>query len=180
MKRLLNQTIAVATFALLAGAAHAQSMRPGQWEMTNKMNTSNVETNQAMNAMLKQLANLPPDQRAKVEAMMAQNGATMPKLAADGGISLSACITEEMARRQELPTGQQGNCKSNNQPVTGGMNVSFICTNPASSGQGHLTFNSDTAFTMTMDVSSEARGKPEQMTIETTGRWLGPCAAGSK
>ena len=180
MNRLLKKTVALAAVALLAGAAHAQSMRPGQWEMSNKMNTSNVESNQAMNGLLKQLANLPPDQRAKVEAMMAQNGATMPKLTANGGISLTACITEEMARRQEVPTGQQGNCKSNNQPVQGGMNVSFICTNPASSGQGHLTFNGDTAFTMTMDVSSEARGVPEQMTIETAGRWLGACPAGGK
>jgi len=180
MNRLLKKSITLAAACLLAGAAHAQSMRPGLWEMSNKMNTSNVETNQAMNAMLQQLANLPPDQRAKVEAMMAQNGASMPKLAANGGISIKACITEEMARRQEVPTGQQGNCQSNNQPVTGGMNISFICTNPASSGQGHLTFKGDSGFTMTMDVSSEARGKPEQMTIETTGRWLGACPAGGK
>ncbi|WP_295999818.1 DUF3617 domain-containing protein [Rugamonas sp.] len=177
MKRLFALALVAAPLLAASASTAAQSMRPGQWEMSNKMNTSNVETNQAMQAMLKQLANLPPEQRAKVEAMMAQNGATMPKLAPNGGISVSACITAEMAKRQEVPTGQQGNCKSNNQPVTGGMNLSFICTNPASSGQGHLTFAGDTAFTMTMDVTTEARGKPEQMTIETSGRWLGACNA---
>ena len=172
MKRLPVKIVIPAVFALLACCAHAQNIKPGQWELSNKIKSANAQTNQAMTAMMQQLANLPPDQRAQIEAMMAQSGAGAPKLSSSGGIVLTACITPEMAARQEVPTGQNGHCKSNNQVVPGGMNVSFNCTDPASSGEGHLQFKGDSAFVMTMDVSTEARGKPEQMTVETSGRWL--------
>jgi hypothetical protein len=36
-----------------------------------------------------------------MEAMMAQNGVSMPKASSDGGITLTACVTPEMASRKE-------------------------------------------------------------------------------
>jgi hypothetical protein len=168
---------------LIFAAAHAgaQSMKPGQWELNSKMKSANVEVDQAMTAALQQLNNLPPAQRQQMEQMMAQNGATMPRLAGDGGVVMSACITPEMAARHELPTGQQGQCSSHTQQVSGGLNVSFSCTNPPSSGQGQVRFRGDTGFTMNMNVTTSARGTPEQMTVETSGHWLGPnCAPGQR
>ena len=166
--------------ALAAAHASAQTMKPGQWELSNRLKSSNGQTGAAMSAAMKQLANLPPEQRAQIEAMMAQNGATMPKLGADGGMTMSACITPEMAARHEMPTGQQGNCSSSNQPVAGGLNLSFRCTNPPSSGQGTLRFNGDSSFTMTMSVTSSISGQPEQTQVETSGRWLSPTCSGGQ
>lgn len=168
---------------LIFAATHAgaQTMKPGQWELNSKMKSANAEVDQAMTAALQQLNNLPPAQRQQMEQMMAQNGATMPRLAGNGGVVMSACITPEMAARHELPTGQQGQCSSHSQQVNGGMNVSFSCTNPPSSGQGQVRFHGDTAFTMNMNVTTSARGAPEQMTVETAGRWLAPnCAQGQR
>lgn len=158
--------------ALAAAQASAQSMKPGQWELSNKMSSSNGQTDQAMSAALKQLANLPPEQRAQIEAMMARNGATMAKVGGDGSMSVSVCVTPEMAARRDIPIGQQGNCTSNNQPVAGGMNISFSCTNPASSGKGTVRFNGDSGFTSSMTINSSARGTPETMQVESTGRWV--------
>jgi len=160
--------------ALCAGHAAAQTMKPGQWELTNKVKSSDARTDQAMAAAMKQLNNMPPEQRAQIEAMMAQHGATMPQIGSDGGMTMRACITPEMAAKHEIPTGQNGKCTSNSQPMTGGLNVSFTCTEPPASGQGQLRFNGDTGFTMDMNVSSSASGKPTQMAVETTGRWIGP------
>lgn len=164
----------IAVAALCAGPACAQTMKPGQWELTNKMESSNGQTNAAMANAMQQLANMPPQQRAQIEAMMAQHGASMPKFGADGGMAISACITPEMAARHEMPTGQNGKCTSNNRPVAGGIDVSFTCNEPPSSGSGQVRFNGDTGFSMNMNITSSAAGKPQQMHVMTTGRWIGP------
>jgi len=174
MKRLPALLVALTFAALGTGHASAQNMKPGQWEMTNKMMSSNGQANAAMASAMKQLANMPPEQRAQVEAMMAQHGASMPRMGADGGMSIKACVTPEMAARHEVPTGQGGKCIHNNTPVAGGIDVSFSCTEPPSSGKGQVRFNGDTGFTMNMDVTSSATGQIQQMKVETTGRWLGP------
>jgi hypothetical protein len=57
--------------------------------------------------------------------------------------------------------------------------MSFACTNPASSGRGTLTYIGDTGFTMAMNVTTSARGAPEQVTLNSTGKWLGACPPGA-
>jgi hypothetical protein len=158
--------------ALLAAQAQAQNINPGLWEVSSKVKTGNAQTDQAMGAAMAQLAALPPEQRAQMEAMMAKNGISMPKAASDGGISLTACVTPEMAARKELPLNQQGKCSSKQEAVSGGMNVSFSCTEPASSGKGQIRFNGDSAYTMTMQVSNNSGSGPQNATVESSGRWL--------
>ncbi|MCU6500070.1 DUF3617 domain-containing protein [Rugamonas sp. A1-17] len=167
MKRL------ILSLAVLAAAqASAQTIKPGLWELHNKVKTGNAQTDQAMGMALKQLANMPPEQRAQMEAMMKQNGVSMPKAGDDGAMVLTACVTPEMAARKELPMNQKGKCSSKSEPVAGGMNISFSCVDPASSGQGTLRFNGDSAYMMNMNVTSEAGGRPQNVQVESTGRWL--------
>lgn len=162
----------------LAGApALAQTIKPGLWQIDNKIASNDAQTDTAMAAALRQLGNLPPDQRKALEAMAAQRGVTMPAISADGAISAQTCITQEMATRKQIPTGQPGNCTSNNLPVAGGMKLAFSCTDPQSRGEGRLTYQGDQAFTMVMQVVTSARGAQEQMTVNTKGKWLGTCAA---
>lgn len=167
MKRLI-----VSLAMLAAVQASAQTVKPGLWELSNKVKTGNAQTDQAMGMALKQLANLPPEQRAQIEAMMKQNGVSMPKAGGDGGIVMTACVTPEMAAKKELPMHQTGKCTSKSEPVAGGMNISFSCTEPVSRGTGTLRFNGDSSYVMNMNVSSEAGGKPQNAQVESTGRWL--------
>lgn len=162
------------SLALLAtGQAGAQTIKPGLWELNNKVKTGDTQADAAMSAALKQLGNMPPEQRAQMEAMLAQNGVSMPKPGSDGGMLLTACVTPEMAARQQLPINQKGKCTSKNESVAGGMNISFSCTEPASSGHGTLRFNGDSGYVMNMNVTSAASGTPRNVTMESTGRWLG-------
>lgn len=178
MKRHLPCLSLLAAALLAAPSAWAQTIKPGLWEIRNKMSSANPEMDQALAALLKQVASLPPEQRKVMEEMAARQGMSMPKVAADGGIAVTACVTPEMAARRQIPTGQPGDCKSNNQATPGGMKISFSCANPPSSGEGRLSFAGDTAFTMTMTVTSSARGKPEQVTVDSAGTWRGAaCAA---
>ncbi|WP_229256630.1 DUF3617 domain-containing protein [Duganella lactea] len=168
MKRLF-----ISLTMLAAAHASAQTVKPGLWELTNKIKTGDSQTDQALSAALAQLAVLPPDQRAKVAGMMAQNGVSMPQAGADGSLKVTACVTPEMAARKELPLNQQGQCTSRQDPVAGGLNVSFTCTNPASSGNGQIRFQGDNAYTATMNVTNNSGTGPRNATVESNGRWLG-------
>nr|WP_315260034.1 DUF3617 domain-containing protein [uncultured Duganella sp.] len=176
MKRLL-----IALAVLAAAPASAQTVKPGLWELTNRIKTGDAQTDQALSAALAQLAVLPPEQRARVEAMMAQNGVSMPQAGGDGSLKVTACVTPEMAARKELPLSQKGKCTSKQDPVAGGLNVSFSCTDPASSGQGQIRFQGDNAYTATMEVSNNSGTGPRNATVESSGRWLGAsCPASAR
>jgi len=137
------------------------------------MTSANPEMDQAMSALLRQMGNLPPEQRKMMADLAAKQGVSMPNVGADGAIGMEACITPEMAARKQIPTGQPGNCKSSNVATADGMNLAFTCSNPASKGEGRLRLIGDSAFTMSMNVTTSARGKPEQMQVGTSGKWLG-------
>lgn len=164
---------ALASYAHASAPAPAPVIKPGLWQIDNQMSSSDAATNNAMSMVLQQLGNLPPDQRKNLEAMAASNGVAMPTVGADGAVRVTACVTPAMAARQQIPTGQPGNCQSNNVPVAGGMNVAFSCTNPKSSGTGKVVFNGDQAFNMQLNVTTSARGTPEQVNVASSGKWLG-------
>jgi len=167
MKRLL-----ISLAMLAAVSASAQTIKPGLWETNSKVKTGNAQTDQAMSAALSQLAALPPEQRAQMEAMMAKNGVSMPKAGANGGITMTACVTPEMASRKEIPLNQKGKCTSQQDQVPGGLNIAFTCSDPASSGNGQLRFQGDSAYSMTMNVTNNSGTGPQQATVESTWRWL--------
>ena len=165
--------VLLTTLALLAAAqTQAQTVKPGLWELNNKIMTGNAQTDQAVSAGLSQLAALPPEQRAQVQAMMAQNGVSLPQATSDGALTMRACVTPEMAARKELPLSQQGKCRSTQTPVPGGLNVSFSCTDPASSGTGQVRFLGEDGYTATMQVTNNTGAGPQNATVESTGRWL--------
>jgi len=162
------------TLALLAAVqAHAQTnIKPGLWESNSKVKTGNAQTDQGLSQAMQMMAAMPPEQRQKMEAMMAQNGMSMPKQGADGGMLLTSCVTPEMIARKELPLNQKGKCTSKQDQVSDGLNFSFACTDPVSSGKGRIRFQGDNAYTMTMDISNSSGVGPQQATVESTGRWL--------
>ena len=78
------QVLVAATLVAACLPVAAQSLKPGLWEIHNKMN--NPEADKAMAEMQKQLAAMPPVQRKQVEAAMAQQGVNMPRAGAGGGM----------------------------------------------------------------------------------------------
>jgi hypothetical protein len=176
-KSLLNpffapRTTLLGLLILTALPAMAQTTKPGLWEMTNKMQSSSGEMEKAMANMEKQMASMPPEQRKQMQDMLAKQGMSMGT-AAGGGMSMKMCITKEMADRNELPQQQQGDCKTTQSPRSGNtMKISYVCTQPPSSGEGVITFNGDTAYTMKMNTTTTVKGKTEKMTMDAAGKWL--------
>lgn len=159
----------VAALAVFASAAGAQSLKPGLWEITNKMQSGSGQMEQQMAQMQQQMASMPPDQRKMIEEMMAKQGVKV----GGGGMSVKVCMTKDMVERNELPA-QQGDCKTTQQSRTGNtMKMAFTCTNPPSSGEGHVTFASPEAYSMQMAVNTTVQGKPEKVNMDGSGKWLG-------
>ena len=160
--------------AVLAGAAAlpvaAQTLKPGLWEMQHKAG-GNPEVDSAMAEMQKQMKSMPPEQRKQMEAAMASRGMQMsPK---GGGMAMRMCMTKEMIERNDLPANR-GDCKTTQRQRSGNtLKMAFTCSNPPSSGESQVTFTSSEAYTSRTTVTTTTDGKPEKMTVEGTGKWLG-------
>lgn len=177
LSRCLGISLAsVVAFGIIATPATAQTMKPGLWEITNKMGGSG-DTGAKMAAaqaeMQKQMAAMPPEQRKQMEKMMAQQGVNMAPGAAGGGMAVRVCITKEMAARNETPAQSQGDCKQEQLQKSGNTTkFKFTCTKPPSSGEGEVTMNNPESYTMKMKMTSQEKGKPEQMTMDAQGKFV--------
>lgn len=160
-------------FGVLALAAclpaAAQSLKPGLWEVSNKMN--NPQIDEAMAEMHKQLAAMPPEQRKQMEAMMAKQGVRLAAPAAGGGMAAQVCMSKEMVERNEVP--MQDGCKVTRQQRSGNTTrLAFSCANPPSSGEGQVTMAGPESYSSRMTVKSVVQGKTETVTMEGAGKWL--------
>lgn len=162
---------AFAIAMILAGAvsgAAAQNLKPGLWEVQQKMQ-GNPELERQLAEARKQMAALPPEQRRQIEAMMAPQGAQV----GPGGGSIRLCLTREMVERNEIPGGQ-GDCKVTRQQRSGStVTAAFSCANPPSTGESQITFTSPESYRMRTTATTSVGGSAEKMTVEGSGRWLG-------
>jgi hypothetical protein len=166
------------TTALLFGAlafsaaAQAQSIKPGLWEMNQKMGGS-AQMDQSMAHMQQQMANMPPAQRKQREDMLAKQGMSMPTPGAGGSVVMKVCITPEMAAKQDMPMQNEGDCTSTvTSRSASALKMSIVCKNPPSTGEGTYTFSGDTAYTMKMVMNTTHKGKPQTMTLDGQGKWV--------
>jgi hypothetical protein len=162
------RVLVVIAIASIAGAAAAQSMKPGLWEIRQSMRDGSGQMDKAMADMQKQLASMPPEQRKMVEQSMAGRMGAM----GGSGTTTQSCITRDMADRNNVPM-QRADCSSTPLPRSGNtMKFAFSCTNPPSKGEGEITFTGNESYTMRMNVTSSAAGGPQSMAIEQNARWL--------
>jgi hypothetical protein len=159
---------------ILMGAAcgvSAQTMKPGLWDISQKMQTSSGEMEKAMADMQKEMANMPAEQRKMMQDMMAKQGVAVGG-GGPGAMSIKVCMTKEMVERNEIGT-TQGDCKSTYAPRAGNtMKMSFVCSKPPSSGEGQVTFIGPEEYTSKMTVNTTSNGKSEKMTMDGRGKWL--------
>ena len=159
----------VAAVVLPAGA---QSLKPGLWEVTNKMQSGSGQMASAMSQMQERMASMPPEQRKMIEEQMAKSGVKMGSGGPAGGMSVQVCMTREMIEKNEMPA-QRGDCKTTSQSRTGSTGkATFVCTNPPSSGEGEFTFGSPESFSSKTAISTQVDGKTEKMSMESSGKWL--------
>jgi hypothetical protein len=179
MRRQPNNTLIAIALCLLAAPALAQqNMKPGLWEIHNKMGGSGnmgAKMAAAQVEMQKQLASMPPEQRKQMEKMMADKGVGMSPgagIGSDGNMAVRVCISKEMAARNE-PPAQQGDCKQEQLQKSGNTTrFKFTCTKPPATGEGEYVMHSPESYSMKMKTTGQVKGKAEEMTMEAQGKWI--------
>lgn len=171
--KLRSSMIVLALFASIADAsAEKPELKPGLWAVKNKVSAPGGQMGAAQAELQQQLAAMPPEQRKMMEDMMASQGL---KMGAAGPLEMTGriCMTQDMIDQHELPV-QEGRCKTTLHSRTGNdMKMSFTCADPPASGEGQYTIVSSEAYTMKMALKTSIAGKPETVTLDATGKWLG-------
>jgi hypothetical protein len=163
--------VAVAAIVLAVLPAGAQTLKPGLWEIHNKIG-GNPQMDNAMAEMQKHLQSMTPEQRKQMEATMSQRGVRMaPGAGAGGGMSMQICMTQEMVERHEAP--MRDGCRTTKQERSGNkMKIAFSCDRPPSSGEGEVTFASPEAYNSHMTMTVSEQGRKQTSTIDASGKWL--------
>ena len=160
--------VTCAVLALSCLPLSAQTMKPGLWEIHNKMKGGG--TDDAMAELQKSMAQMSPQQRKQMEAAMAAQGVKMAP-GAGGAMAMQMCFTKEMVERNDVP--MQDGCKvTQNQRSGKTQKFAFSCSNPPSSGEGQVTYESPEAYTSHMTVKTTVAGKAETTTMDASGKWL--------
>lgn len=153
--------------ALSAPFAQAQMLQPGLWEMT----TSNMQVDGKalpdMQVMLGQLKMLPPEQRAMMEGVLANQGITL------GGNGIRSCLTPEQVRTNDIPLQDpKSGCTQKITERNGNVwKFQFSC--PKAQGAGQAQFLSDREFLTTVSGTFNASGAQQKGSMNTRAVWLG-------
>jgi hypothetical protein len=165
--------------AMACVPASAQTTRSGLWEINTRMEGADDPRMQEMAkaqkhdmiAMRDQMAKMPPEQRKAMESMMAKLGQS-PMISKEG-MTMKVCVTPEMAAGNQLTVQQREHCTNKRSPIVGGMmKISYVCTKPASTGEGTVTFTGDTGYAMNMTMHITEGGRNQTTSMSTRGKWL--------
>jgi len=189
--------VGVVVVCLMVLSVQAESikvdMSAGLWEnkmswdgdgMKDMLAQQTDEMKAAMAKMKEQFANMPPEQRKQMEAVMAQSGLQMKD---DGvsfnndqlqisasGTNVKSCITQAEIDRGGIPDTVDG-CKSTIQKISATrFKSTYVCSGEEqSTGESDITFHSPKHYSGTGKMTSQLAGKPRVMTFKMEGIWLG-------
>lgn len=143
--------------------AWALDIRPGLWEISQHQVRVGDQPIPAMQVLLGQMQNLPPEQRRKMEELLAEQGIRMDT----GGVRI--CLTEEQIREEKLPLHDPESGCSSEILERSAMLWRFGFTCPQASGEGETRFVSDREFTSR--IQGVYNGQSSSM--ESQARWIG-------
>ncbi|HEU6454168.1 MAG TPA: DUF3617 domain-containing protein [Roseateles sp.] len=155
---------------LAAGAAPAQTMKPGLWEFKQTPQLDPARQAQMAEAQ-KAMDSMPPERRQMIEQMMSQRGVNVNM--AGGTVTIKTCVTKEQAERNMAPVTQRGNCTQDVKRSGNVIRTHFACTDPASEGDATVTLHGNEGFTNDVTVRHQRQGKTETTQVSGEGRWLG-------
>jgi hypothetical protein len=149
-------------------------LKPGLWEVQVVKQVVDgrdvsAQASAATSQMQQAMEHMPPEQRARMEAMLKQHGVAM------GAHGYRICITPEMAKRASPIIDKEGRCRTSN--VTHAANrtsFAFTCRSgdTTTTGTGVSTITSDLVTTGTDATTENAAGEKHTMQVESRMRYV--------
>jgi hypothetical protein len=147
-----------------AQAQTAPPIKPGLWEIRSERE---VDGKKAPDPT-EQMKNLPPEVRAKVEAMMKEKGVGL----GDGGMN-RVCLSRE-SLDQGRWQGQSDNCKTEfTDRSTSSWKWHSVCTKPDSESDGEAAFANSENYTVKTLMKTKAQGQERVTRMTITAKWAG-------
>jgi Protein of unknown function (DUF3617) len=159
----------------LAAIAAGMTLKPGLWEIKmvkQVMDGRDMSAQMAAAAanMQQAMANMTPEQRAKMQAMLPSTAG----LGSGGGYRI--CVTPEMAKRNTPVIDKDGRCQPATVNHSGNVTTyEFSCNSNGSSrqGKGQVTMDGDVLTNVADMTSTTANGATHVMHSETEMHYLG-------
>jgi uncharacterized protein DUF3617 len=157
--------------------AAGMGLKPGLWEthLTKQVLDGKDTTAQIGGAaaqMQKMLANMSPDQRARMEAMMKEHGASMGS--SDGSIRM--CISPEMANRDTPWVDPKGRCQPAKVTRSGNQasyEINCASEGTTTTGKGTSTVSGDLVTTQMDMTTTRSNGETHVSHTEAEMKFLG-------
>ncbi len=161
-----------AVFLWLTCTANAAdiNMRPGLWQITT---TSDL---------LWLAGQIPPDQMQNIKDLAGEYGFDLPQVK-NGAATSNACITQEMANKNNIPVFDQNQlgCTTKNTTRTGNnYKMDFACASNELKGNGTAqgTITSPESFSGQTQFDGVAQGnQPVNAQADIHGKWIGASCA---
>jgi hypothetical protein len=170
--------VSLVAFSATQVLATGFGLKPGLWEskMIKQLVDGQDRTAQmtgAASKMQQAMANMPPEQRARMEAMMKERGG--PTIGSDGTVKM--CISPEEANRDKPIVDRERGCE----PATVTRNGNHTTFTINCSSNGNTTTGKGESTTMGNVITSQvdmtthrANGETHTMHNETEMKFLGP------
>jgi len=158
-----------------ASALDAPPIKPGLWQIHSERSVNG----RAIPAMDARMDKMPPEMRARMEAMMKERGVAM-----GGGGDIKVCLSAASLSAGEWQGRHaEGRCSTEPGPRTAtSWKWRSVCTNPTQEVDGEAVFQSPERYTvkLLMKVAETPQGKPRQMEMNNTSTWLSADCGGLK
>jgi len=180
----MKKFVFVMLVALSGGAyASGSGLKAGLWEMKQIKQIMDgrdmgAQMAAAQDQMAQAMANMPPERRKQMEAMMGSRG--MPASGPAGAMRI--CISPAMAASDKPMVDPEGHCTPAKTSRSGNKtSFEFNCTSNGRTmvGKGENTMNGDSMHAR-MDMTTTDAGGRHTMQSESQMTYLGPDCKGVK
>jgi len=177
----MSKSIWLSAAVLLSVPAFAENplnMQPGLYELkTVKVIADGVDRSGQIAKMQAQMASLPPEQRAQMEAMMQQHGVNVNA----GSGTVQMCLSGEQLKKNFVPGNQNGKCDPAYTQTGSTFTFTYSCqlNGGTSNGKGTATRSGDT-INFTVDDTTTGPGGTHSNHSELRMSYLGSNCGASK
>ncbi|MEO8527025.1 MAG: DUF3617 domain-containing protein [Caldimonas sp.] len=144
--------------------AQTPPIKPGLWEVHSEREVNGKKAP----APADRMKNLPPEARARMEAMMKQRGVSMGE---DGATRV--CMTKESLASGRLQAEAAG-CKTDYSTRTGSTwKFHSSCPSLKVESDGEIVFSGTDSYTMTVSSTLSSMTPPRLSRTTLNGKWMG-------
>ena len=169
--------LALAALAALASYAAGLGLKPGLWEVKivkQVVDGRDMTAQLAASAerMQQIMANMPPDQRARMQAMMPNGGAGVGE---NGNFRI--CVSPEFAKRDQPVIDKDGHCQPATVKHDGNVtSYEFSCAANGTTrqGKGETVSTGDLLSNRVDMTTTQPSGQTRNIHNESEMRYLGP------